>query len=150
MDAAAPTITSAMANGTNTILTIIGTNLAGPHNQAPVVQLDSMTLTVASTTPTMLTATLPANLASGSYHLFVIKGGVLGTAALDMTLGTAGPAGPIGAAGATGATGAAGATGATGQQGVPGAMGATEPRADRADWRARLSRSRWTNRSSWR
>jgi hypothetical protein len=61
-----------------------------------------MTLTVTSSGPTALTATLPAGLSPGTYHLFVATNGDIKDkghlATMDVTLGAAGPAGSPGPA----------------------------------------------------
>jgi hypothetical protein len=128
--AAQPTITSATANATNTVLTVVGTNLSPQGGKSLLVSLDDMTLTVTSSSSTGLTANLPAGLAPGSYHLYVNTAGNPNDnghlAALDVTLPATGPKGATGATGATGpmgATGAAGSNGATGSPGSPGANG---------------------------
>ena len=136
-----PTIISARANASTTAITVIGTNFVAQDKNHPlVVNLDGTQLTITASTPTSLTANLPTNTASGSYHLFVSTSGNITdgghTAELDVTIGGTGPQGATGATGATGAagangaTGAAGATGATGSPGVNGlngAPGATGP-----------------------
>jgi hypothetical protein len=106
-----------------------------------VANLDNVQLTITASTPTSLTANLPASLPPGSYELFVSSSGNVSdsghTAELDVTIGTTGPQGATGATGATGApgangingapgaTGATGSPGANGMNGAPGATGAT-------------------------
>ena len=131
----APTIISARANAGMTAINVAGTNFAPQGNRAVVASLNGIQLTITASTPTSLTANLPASLQPGSYQLFVSNSGNVGdashTAELDVTIGTTGPQGPTGATGAngapgaTGATGAAGPTGATGAAGPTGATGAT-------------------------
>jgi hypothetical protein len=127
--AAAPTIISASANVSNTAITITGTNFVGQDAKHPLIaNLDNMQLTITASTPTSITANLPAGLPPGSYQLFVSTTGNLSdsghTAELDVTLGTTGPKGDTGATGATGSTGSPGATGATGANGATGSPGA--------------------------
>lgn len=140
--AADPTIINASANASNTVINVTGTNFVAQDIHHPLVaNLDNIQLTITASTPTSLTANLPANLPSGSYHLLISNTGNVTdtghTGQLDVTIGTTGPQGVTGATGATGApgptgaTGAAGATGATGSpgangmNGAPGATGAT-------------------------
>ena len=124
-----PAITSATANATNTVLTVVGTTLSqqGDPNHPLIAVLDGMNLTITSSTATGLTANLPPGLAPGSYHLYVDTAGNLGDqghlATLDVTLPATGPKGATGATGPAGANGAAGATGATGSPGANGATG---------------------------
>ncbi len=134
-----PTITSATANATKTVLTVVGTNLAqqGDNNHPLIAVLDGMNLTITSSTATGLTANLPPGLAPGSYRLYVDTAGTVSDqghlATLDVTLPATGSPGATGATGAAGATGpqgtpgtagAAGATGAAGPAGAPGSPGA--------------------------
>ena len=140
--AAPPTIISASANASNTAINVTGTNFVAQDKNHPLVAiLDDMQLTITASTPTSLTANLPASLPPGSYHLFVSSSGNFSdsghTAEFDVTIGTTGPkgatgatgatgaAGPTGATGAAGATGATGSPGANGMNGAPGATGAT-------------------------
>ncbi len=123
--AAAPTITSANANANITAIDVTGTNFVAQGNKPLVASLNNIQLTITHSTPTSLTANLPATLPPGSYQLFVSTSGNVNddghTAELDVTIGTTGPQGP------TGATGANGAPGATGAAGMTGANGATGP-----------------------
>jgi hypothetical protein len=118
----------------------------------PYVQLGTVALTVASSTPTEIVADVPADMDSGEFLLLVerrplvMKDGVptpkaprknvrsanVGVFALTLA-GTAGPAGPEGPegpqgpAGAAGPAGVDGATGPAGPAGPAGADGATGP-----------------------
>ena len=134
--AAAPTIISASANASNTAITVTGTNFVAQDAKHPLVaNLNNTQLTITASSPTSLTATLPANFPPGSYQLLVSTTGNVNdtghTAELDVTIGTTGPQGPTGATGPTGSpgangmNGAPGATGATGPQGSTGPTGAT-------------------------
>jgi hypothetical protein len=91
---------------------------------APIVVLDTTTLTLISNDSTTIVANLPIGLVPGSYGLRVTPKNAI-PALFVMTYGAVGPQGPAGATGATGAQGPAGATGATGAQGPAGATGAT-------------------------
>ncbi len=145
--AASPTIMSASANASRTVIDVTGTNfVAQDKNHSLVASLGDTQLTITGSTPTSLTANLPANLPPGSYHLFVSSNGNVDdnghTAEMDVTIGTTGPqgatgaTGPAGVAGANGAAGAAGAPGATGSpganglNGAPGVAGPIGPKGD--------------------
>ena len=124
-----PTIVSASANASTTAINVIGTNFVAQDRNHPLVaNLDNVPLTITGSTPTSLTANLPAHLPAGSYHLFVSSSGNISdgghTAELDVTIGTPGSQGATGATGATGPTGAAGANGTAGAAGATGATGA--------------------------
>jgi hypothetical protein len=125
-----PTIVGAIVNSATKQITITGASLTATG--APVVKLDSATLTLVSSSGTQIVANLPAGLAAGTYRMtvnngsgtpgiFDVSNGVVGPQ------GPAGPAGPQGATGATGPAGPQGATGATGPAGPQGATGATGP-----------------------
>jgi hypothetical protein len=93
-----PTIVSAIVNSTTQQITITGTSLTATG--APVVKLDSTTLTLASSSSTQIVAKLPA-LAAGTYRLTVSNGsGTLGV--FDVTNGAVGPQGPAGPQGPPG------------------------------------------------
>jgi hypothetical protein len=125
-----PTIVSAIVNSATKQITITGASLTATG--APVVKLDSATLTLVSSSSTQIVANLPAGLAAGTYRMTVSNGS--GTPGVfDVTNGTvgpqgpAGPAGPQGTTGATGPAGPQGATGATGPQGPAGPAGPQGP-----------------------
>lgn len=89
--AAAPSITSATADAGNTTLTIVGTNLTQQDAKHPIlVTLNNLKLMVTSSSGTGITASLPAGVGAGSYHLYVSTSGNVNdsghTAALDVTL----------------------------------------------------------------
>lgn len=125
---AAPAIVSALVNPTTKQITITGSNFM-PATAAPTVTLDSIKLTVVSSTTAKLVATLPATLVPGSYLLSVTSSSsTTGTFAITVgAVGPEGPAGPAGAKGATGATGPTGPKGATGAQGPAGPVGPKGP-----------------------
>jgi hypothetical protein len=109
-----PTIVSAIVNSATKQITITGASLTATG--APVVKLDSATLTLVSSSSTQIVANLPAGLGAGTYRMTVSNGS--GTTGLfDVTNGAVGPQGP------TGATGPAGPQGATGPQGPAGPQG---------------------------
>jgi Collagen triple helix repeat (20 copies) len=95
------------------IMTITGSGFASTNT----VRLSGTTLTKASTSTTVIVATMPSPISAGDYLLQVVG---RSTANWNFTYGAVGPQGPAGAAGATGATGPAGPTG---PQGAPGPMG---------------------------
>jgi len=99
-------VNSATADFTTGNLTVLGANMVAPDKSHPlVVLLNNMSLTIASSTPTMLMATLPAGLTAGSYHLVVGNGNPsdpVHNGFLDVTLGTTGPQGPKGDTGPAG------------------------------------------------
>jgi hypothetical protein len=145
-----PSIVSASANASNTAITVTGTNLVAQDSKhALVANLDDTQLTITASTPTSLTANLPANIAPGSYHLLISSSGNVTdgghTAELDVTIGMTGPqgatgatgaagaTGPMGATGAAGATGATGSPGANGMNGAPGATGPIGPTGSKGD-----------------
>ena len=112
-----------------TAITVIGTNFVAQDKNHPLVaDLNDIQLTITASTPTSVTANLPADLPPGSYQLFVSSSGNVTdaghTAELDVTIGAAGPQGATGATGAAGATGPMGATGAPGANGATGSPGA--------------------------
>jgi hypothetical protein len=117
-----PTIVSAIVNSATQQITITGASLTATG--APVVKLDSATLTLVSSSSTRIVANLPAGLAAGTYRMTVSNGsGTLGV--FDLTngaVGPRGPAGPAGPQGATGATGPAGSQGPAGPQGLAGSL----------------------------
>ena len=130
--AQSPTIVNTTINSTTKRITINGASLT-PATGAPVVQLDSTTLTLVSFSSTKIVADLPAGLTAGSFLLTVSNGsatqgvfdvtnGAVGPHGATGPAGPQGPAGPMGAAGATGATGPAGPQGATGPEGPPGTV----------------------------
>lgn len=124
---AAITLTSATPDYDNGTLTITGADLTkGPR--APQVYLGTSALTVTSSSNSQIQASLPPNVAPGTYLLTVTNGP--GNAQLDelwITLGTAGPAGPAGAAGPAGSTGPAGPAGPQGPAGPAGPQGPAGP-----------------------
>jgi len=88
-----PTIVSAIVNSATKQITITGTSLTATG--APVVKLDSATLTLVSSSSSQIVANLPAGLAAGTYRLTVNNGsGTLGV--FDVTNGAVGPQGPAG------------------------------------------------------
>src|ERR1700724_68134 len=126
--AASPTLISASATANNTVLSMTGTNLQPDGKNTVVAQLDNMSLTLTSASASSLSATLPANLPPGSYHLLVSTNGNVNdaghTADLDVTLGTTGPRGAPGATGAQGPVGPMGSQGPKGDTGAQGPTGA--------------------------
>ena len=100
-------------------LTIAG---EGFGSGKPLVTLDSMTLTVASFTPTAVNVFLPQGLKPGSYLLALTPNGHHGDAAtFDVALGASGPKGDPGPAGPAGSAGPAGPQGPAGPPGLNGA-----------------------------
>jgi hypothetical protein len=122
-----PTIVSAIVNSATQQITITGTSLSATG--APVVKLDSTTLTQVSSTSRQIVANLPAGLAAGTYRMTVDNGaGALGI--FDVTNGAVGPQGPAGPAGPQGATGATGPQGPAGSLTLPftgSASGSSDP-----------------------
>jgi len=102
-------------------ITISGLNFG---TTAPVVVLDTTTLSLVSNNSTTVVAKLPSGLAAGSYILTVTPHNNF-PAVFVVTYGAVGPQGPMGATGAAGPAGPAGATGSTGPQGATGPAGAT-------------------------
>jgi hypothetical protein len=122
--AATPVLYGGIADLSNNVVTIYGTNLStGNHPSTPVVWLNDETLAVRSFTESNIVATLPANLPAGTFALEVDIAKKSYT--LDMTFGVQGPGGITGPQGPQGATGQQGAQGATGPQGPAGPTGAT-------------------------
>jgi hypothetical protein len=114
-----PTIVSAIVNSATKQITITGASLTATG--APVVKLDSVALTLVSSSSTQIVANLPAGLAAGTYRITVSNGsGTLGV--FDVTNGAVGPQGPAGPAGPQGATGATGPQGPAGPQGPSGSL----------------------------
>jgi hypothetical protein len=64
-----PTIVSAIVNSATKQITITGASLTATG--APVVKLDSATLTLVSSSSTQIVANLPAGLAAGTYRMTV-------------------------------------------------------------------------------
>ena len=62
-----PTIVSAIVNSATKQITITGASLTATG--APVVKLDSATLTLVSSSSTQIVAKLPAGLAAGTYRM---------------------------------------------------------------------------------
>jgi len=125
-------IDSATANLTQHTIAIKGDNFG---KTKPIVLLNDAAVVVTAFSPTALTATLPANIAPGSYHLVVVTGpGAPRTGVLDVTIGAVGPQGPQGALGPKGekgdpgAQGTLGPIGPVGPQGPPGSQGETGQR----------------------
>ncbi len=127
------TIEQATADLTAHTLTIRGVGFNTYYR--PVVLFGTTTLPVVSYSSSVVVATLPANVASGTYALalnnlffncdtFSVTIGVTGP---QGPMGLTGPVGPQGPAGATGATGAMGPQGPSGPAGATGATGATGP-----------------------
>ncbi|HXM42663.1 MAG TPA: IPT/TIG domain-containing protein [Bryobacteraceae bacterium] len=88
-----PTIVSAVVNSATKQITITGASLTATG--APVVKLDSATLTLVSSSSTQIVANLPAGLAAGTYRMTVNNGsGTLGV--FDVSNGVVGPQGPAG------------------------------------------------------
>jgi hypothetical protein len=125
-----PTIVSAIVNSATKQITITGTSLTATG--APVVKLDSTTLTLVSSSSTRIVANLPAGLAAGTYRMTVSNGSAT-PGVFDVTngpVGPQGPAGPAGPQGATGATGPAGPQGPSGSLTLPftgSALGSSDP-----------------------
>ena len=114
-----PTIVSAIVNSATKQITITGTSLTATG--APVVKLDSTTLTLVSSSSTQIVANLPAGLAAGTYRMTVSNGsGTVGV--FDVSNGVVGPQGPTGPAGPQGPTGATGPQGPAGPQGPSGSL----------------------------
>ncbi len=67
-----PTIVSAIVNSATQQIAITGTSLTATG--APVVKLDSITLTLVSSSSTQVVAKLPAGLAAGTYRMTVSNG----------------------------------------------------------------------------
>ena len=119
-----PTIVSAIVNSATKQITITGASLTATG--APVVKLDSATLTLVSSSSTQIVANLPAGLAAGTYRMTVSNGS--GTQGLfDVTNGAVGPQGPAGPSGPQGPTGAAGPAGPQGPTGATGPQGPAGP-----------------------
>jgi hypothetical protein len=117
-----PVLYGGIANLSNNVVTIFGTNLSkGNPPGTPVVWLDDESLTVQSFTESNIVATLPANLAAGTYAMEVDI--AKKPYALDMTFGVQGIEGPIGPQGPQGAEGATGPRGLQGPQGAQGPTG---------------------------
>jgi hypothetical protein len=118
-----PTIVSAIVNSATKQITITGVSLT-PATGAPVVKLDSITLTLVSSSSALIVADLPTGLAAGTYRL-VVNNGSATPGVFDVTngaVGAQGPAGPAGPAGPQGTTGATGPTGPGGPQGPAGTI----------------------------
>jgi hypothetical protein len=130
-----PVIASAHADLDAQTLTVDGLEFG---TEAPLVTLDLLTLPVIASTPSRITAALPAGLGAGSYLLTVAPGPTYGTRASFVLAvspalpgpegpegpqGPAGPAGPMGPVGPPGPAGATGAVGPVGPQGPPGPDG---------------------------
>ena len=95
-------IVSASADVAAGTLTIVGTEFG----DEPVVTLNATPLTVVTSTPSQIDATLPPGLAPGSYLLTVSRGpATTQFDAFNVTLGAAGPQGPPGGMGAPGPPG---------------------------------------------
>jgi len=78
----------------------------------PAVTLNGMPLTVVTSTPNEILASLPSGLDPGTYLLTVSRGpATTQFDSFNLTLGAVGPQGPAGATGATGATGPQGPPG---------------------------------------
>jgi len=92
-----PTIVSAIVNSATQQITITGVSLT-PATGAPVVKLNSMTLTLVSSSSTLIVADLPTGLAAGTYRLIVNNGSAT-PGVFDVTNGAVGPQGPAGPAG---------------------------------------------------
>lgn len=101
--AATPLIVSAVVNTANTQVTIGGASLA-PTAGAPVVKLDSTTLTLVSYASTQIVADLPSGLSDGTYRL-TVNNGSASLGVIGMTLGAGAVALPFAGSGTS--TGAA-------------------------------------------
>ncbi|MFP5204992.1 MAG: IPT/TIG domain-containing protein [Acidobacteriota bacterium] len=131
-----PVVVSALPSFTGNTLTISGMNFG---TQMPVVTLNAAALTVTSNTNTQIVATLPANIAPGSYRLIVSlpdndrdsdhdrghdaehrADDVNRSAVFIVTLGAVGPQGPQGVPGPQGVQGPQGPPGPQGPQGPSG------------------------------
>ena len=111
-----PTIVSAIVNSATKQITVTGASLTATG--APVVKLDSATLTLVSSSSAEIVADLPTGLAAGTYRLTVSNGSAT-PGVFDVTNGAVGPQGPAGPAGPQGATGG---TGPAGPQGPSGSL----------------------------
>ncbi|MGA2741121.1 MAG: IPT/TIG domain-containing protein [Bryobacteraceae bacterium] len=122
-----PTIVSAIVNSATKQITITGASLTATG--APVVKLDSATLTLVSSSSSQIVANLPAGLAAGTYRMTVNNGsGTLGV--FDVSNGSVGPQGPAGPAGPQGPAGPAGPQGPAGSLTLPfmgSASGSSDP-----------------------
>lgn len=114
-------------------LTITGTNFGSIK---PVVMLDGLVLNIATFTPTVVVALLPAALAPGSYLLTLANASTNNPndiGEFDVTLGAVGPkgdkgdTGPVGPQGPQGPQGVSGPVGPQGPQGSSGLTGAQGP-----------------------
>ncbi len=130
-----PIILNAQPNFTNNTLTVNGKNFG---TQTPIVTLNAMALSVASSTDTQLVAKLPTNIPPGSYRLIVAvpdkdrdhdRGAdhhgdeMSRSAAFIVTLGAVGPQGPQGIQGVQGPQGIQGPPGPQGPAGPEGPSG---------------------------
>jgi hypothetical protein len=114
------TITQVSENSAGTEITISGENLG---SQPPKVFLGGMSLVVASSSNSTITAVLPAAVAPGSYILLVYPRDSFPAEPFIVALGAVGPVGPAGAPGAMGLMGLPGPAGPTGATGPAGAAG---------------------------
>ena len=104
-------------------LTITGSNFG---SIPPAVNLDALTLTVVSSSPTIVVCLIPDGFLAGTYTLQLTNNETRFSTTSDFAygaVGAAGPTGPTGPAGAQGLTGPAGPAGPAGAQGVTGFTG---------------------------
>ena len=100
--APAPLIASAQVSGDQTTLTLTGLNLAAAAGEStdgvlPSVSLALTPLPLTASSPTLVTATLPAPLEAGTYLVLLQRSGDQ-AATFYVTVGAVGPQGPAGAA----------------------------------------------------
>jgi hypothetical protein len=124
-----PVIFNAQINAST--VTINGIHFGGA---IPTVTMDGIPLSVSSSTPTMVVATLPSAITSnpGTYLLKLVNNSLtedeqLRAVRFEVAVGAQGPQGPAGPPGAPGAQGQKGDTGAMGLQGIQGVKGDTGP-----------------------
>jgi type VI secretion system Hcp family effector len=121
-----PTITSAVPDPNQELLTIRGSHLA--WGSAPEVSLGGVELLVVSFSPSEVLAELPPDLSPGSYELVLSRGhGAKERDTLDVTIGAVGPPGPEGPRGPQGVEGPPGLPGPQGPPGPPGPQGLQGP-----------------------
>jgi hypothetical protein len=115
------TVNNATINyGTNQV-TFNGTGFE-PLKKTPTVLWNGAALTVNSYTESQIVATLPANMAAGTY-VAIVANCIGEFNDLNVTYGAAGPQGPVGPMGATGPEGPEGIMGNPGPQGPTGPAG---------------------------
>ena len=122
--AVGPQMYSATVDLSASQLTIEGINLPSQ----PIVVLANQQLTVTSSTPLTIVATLPAALTTpGTYQLLLEHPKDLIVSNLSVTIGPVGPTGATGPQGLAGPMGPMGLTGPAGPQGATGSQGPAGP-----------------------